>query len=41
MTKSLYENWAEGSTYEHFMGRWSAEIAVVFLDWLKIKPDGN
>ncbi|MCC6617371.1 MAG: class I SAM-dependent methyltransferase [Anaerolineae bacterium] len=29
------EKWASGDAYEHFMGRWSAEVASLFLDRLQ------
>lgn len=28
------EKWAEGDAYEHFMGRWSSDVARLFVDWL-------
>lgn len=28
------EHWAAGEVYEHFMGRWSGEVASRFLAWL-------
>ena len=30
------ENWAVGDDYEHFMGRWSWQVAIRFLQWLNI-----
>jgi trans-aconitate methyltransferase len=31
--------WGSGDAYERYMGRWSALIAVQFLDWLAIAPE--
>ena len=31
----LSDQWAAGSTYEHFMGRWSRKLAREFLLWLQ------
>jgi len=33
------DGWAAGSTYEDFMGRWSRQLAPLFVSWLRI-PDG-
>lgn len=33
------EKWASGDAYEHFMGRWSAEVAALFLDQLQPTAD--
>jgi len=33
------DQWAAGTTYEHFMGRWSRRLAPQFVSWLRI-PDG-
>lgn len=33
------DRWAAGSTYDEFMGRWSARLAVPFLSWLQV-PGG-
>ena len=33
------EQWAAGDAYEHFMGRWSREIAKGFLTWLQAPTD--
>ena len=30
--------WAEGDSYEPYVGRWSRFVAPVFLDWLAIPP---
>ncbi len=30
----LADNWAAGSTYEHFMGRWSRQLAHEYVHWL-------
>jgi SAM-dependent methyltransferase len=34
------DRWAAGPTYEHFMGRWSRQLALRFLSWLQI-PGGR
>lgn len=33
------EVWASGESYERYVGRWSRQVAQVFLDWLAISPD--
>ncbi|MCA9910603.1 MAG: class I SAM-dependent methyltransferase [Anaerolineae bacterium] len=33
------ENWASGDAYEQFMGRWSADVAALFLDHLQPAAD--
>jgi ubiquinone/menaquinone biosynthesis C-methylase UbiE len=33
------EKWASGDAYEYYMGRWSSEVAALFLDWLQ--PEAN
>ncbi len=38
MMNTPRERWGEGDTYEHFMGRWSLEVAGHFLDWLRPAP---
>jgi SAM-dependent methyltransferase len=30
----LFDHWSAGSTYEHFMGRWSRRLAREFVRWL-------
>lgn len=30
--------WAQGASYERYMGRWSRPVAAEFLDWLAIPP---
>lgn len=37
--KTAFEKWASGEAYEQFMGKWSAEVASLFLDGLQ--PVGN
>ncbi|HLG02607.1 MAG TPA: methyltransferase domain-containing protein [Bacteroidia bacterium] len=34
--QSKTENWSSGDPYEYFMGRWSRQMAPVFLDWLRL-----
>lgn len=29
-----HDSWTDGQSYEHYMGRWSREIAAKFLDWI-------
>src|SRR5262245_13475956 len=33
------DQWAAGSTYEDFMGRWSRRLAPRFVSWLRIPRD--
>jgi SAM-dependent methyltransferase len=35
----LSDHWSAGSTYEHFMGRWSRQLACEFVGWLH-SPSG-
>ena len=35
-----HDAWSAGQSYEHYMGRWSRQIAIQFLDWLGA-PDGK
>jgi SAM-dependent methyltransferase len=37
--KSTDDTWRSGDPYEYFMGRWSSQIAPLFLQWLD--PPGN
>lgn len=37
---SAYDNWERGSAYEQYVGRWSRQVAPIFLDWLRI-PAGR
>jgi len=30
-----HDTWSAGHNYEHYMGRWSRQIAVRFVDWLQ------
>jgi SAM-dependent methyltransferase len=32
------DNWAEGASYEGFMGRWSRMVASAFIRWLDAEP---
>jgi len=38
--KPLSDTWERGSPYEHYVGRWSRQIAPAFLSWLGI-PAGR
>jgi hypothetical protein len=31
--------WASGAAYEAYVGRWSAQVAPVFLDWLGVPAE--
>jgi SAM-dependent methyltransferase len=33
--------WASGAAYEPYVGRWSRQIARVFLDWLAVAPESR
>ena len=33
------DQWATGSSYEDFMGRWSRRLAPEFVAWLRLPPD--
>jgi len=35
------DRWAAGDAYESFMGRWSRQVAALFLDWLALPPSLN
>lgn len=39
MSKSGTGLWGGGDAYERYMGRWSRQIAPLFLDWLNVPPD--
>lgn len=39
MADTPREHWVTGDAYEHFMGRWSAEVATLFLKWLDQSPE--
>jgi len=32
------ENWEQGDAYELYVGRWSRQVAPLFLDWLGMPP---
>ena len=34
----IRDQWAAGSSYEDFMGRWSRRLAPEFISWLQISP---
>lgn len=38
---NAFDNWAAGNAYEAFMGRWSSQVADLFLDWLAPTPRAN
>lgn len=33
---TVRDQWNAGSTYENFMGRWSRQLAIPFVSWLRI-----
>ncbi len=33
---NVTDRWAAGSTYEHFMGRWSRKLTPKFVSWLQL-----
>jgi SAM-dependent methyltransferase len=35
---SVDDHWDEGSAYERYIGRWSRQLAPLFLDWLDLGP---
>jgi len=41
MGTNEFDAWSVGQSYEHYMGRWSRQIAARFLDWLKPPPDAD
>src|SRR5262245_6135581 len=38
MDQSVSDTWERGNPYEQYMGRWSREVAPLFLSWLNIPP---
>lgn len=34
--KEVSDNWVSGDAYEHYVGRWSRDVAPLFLSWLNI-----
>jgi SAM-dependent methyltransferase len=37
-TPPVSDNWERGDAYEQYVGRWSRQVAPVFLDWLALAP---
>lgn len=35
----MSDSWADGIAYEHFMGRWSRQVAPRFVRWLQCPPE--
>ena len=33
---SLHDAWQAGDSYDSYMGRWSRQIAPLFLDWIDV-----
>lgn len=36
-----HDAWSAGQSYERYMGRWSREIAIKFLDWLEAPQNAD
>ena len=36
---SRHDSWQAGDSYDLYMGRWSRQVARLFLDWLDPRPD--
>lgn len=36
--KQVSDSWVRGSPYEQYVGRWSRQVAPVFLSWLGVPP---
>ncbi len=36
-----FDAWTAGQSYDHYMGRWSAEVAGRFVDWLGPRPGAD
>jgi ubiquinone/menaquinone biosynthesis C-methylase UbiE len=34
--EATHDNWSSGDPYEYFMGRWSKQMAPLFLQWLNV-----
>lgn len=34
-----HDAWNAGRSYEHYMGRWSRQVAARFVDWLQPRPN--
>jgi SAM-dependent methyltransferase len=34
----MADSWAEGDRYEPYIGRWSRQVAPLFVDWLAVPP---
>jgi SAM-dependent methyltransferase len=32
------DTWSDGAAYEQYVGRWSREVAPLFLDWARLPP---
>lgn len=39
IVESVSDTWQRGSAYEHYVGRWSRQLAPRFLQWLALPPD--
>ncbi|MEZ5832064.1 MAG: class I SAM-dependent methyltransferase [Dongiaceae bacterium] len=38
-TTTRFDSWSAAESYERFMGRWSRQLAVRYLDWLEAPKD--
>ena len=36
MTEMSKENWGAGDPYELYVGRWSRNVAMEFLEWISV-----
>jgi len=36
---SIHDNWQQGDPYDRYIGRWSRQVAPVFLSWIAIPPE--
>lgn len=36
--RQISDTWDRGDSYEHYVGRWSRQVAPVFLSWLGVPP---
>lgn len=35
----IHDNWRQGDPYDRYIGRWSRQVAPLFLTWLAIPPE--
>lgn len=41
MTNTIGDRWVAGDAYEAYMGRWSRQVARLFIEWLQPTPSAN